>query len=312
MRRKVGTVMRISTFWFCMKQGLVNICRNIWFSLASTAIISACIFLFCVFFSVITNIEYMVRTAETTMGITVFFDENLAEDEIKNIGAKIESDKSGMIKEIKFVSAEEAWDSFKTEYFGEDEALSEGFADDNPLAGSASYEIYLKDIDMQDDMVAWLGTVQGIRKINYSSDTASGLSSFNKMLGLLSAVIIAILLAVAIFLISNTITTAAAFRREENRIMRLIGATNFMIRAPFVVQGVMIGLVGALIPLAITYFLYRQAVVYMMERFDILSNLIEFIPIQTIFPSMVAVAMALGVGIGFVGSFFTIRRHLKV
>ena len=85
--------------------------------------------------------------------------------------------------------------------------------------------IYLKDIDMQDDMVAWLGTVQGIRKINYSSDTASGLSSFNKMLGLLSAVIIAILLAVAIFLISNTITTAAAFRREENRIMRLIGAT---------------------------------------------------------------------------------------
>ena len=79
----MGTVMRISTFWFCMKQGLVNICRNIWFSLASTAIISACIFLFCVFFSVITNIEYMVRTAETTMGITVFFDENLTEDEIK-------------------------------------------------------------------------------------------------------------------------------------------------------------------------------------------------------------------------------------
>ena len=84
----MGTVMRISTFWFCMKQGLVNICRNIWFSLASTAIISACIFLFCVFFSVITNIEYMVRTAETTMGITVFFDENLTEDEIKDIGAK--------------------------------------------------------------------------------------------------------------------------------------------------------------------------------------------------------------------------------
>ena len=130
MRRKVGTIMRISTFWFCMKQGLVNICRNIWFSLASTAIISACIFLFCVFFSVITNIEYMVRTAETTMGITVFFDENLTEDEIKDIGAKIESDKSGMIKEIKFVSAEEAWDGFKTEYIGEDEALADGFADE--------------------------------------------------------------------------------------------------------------------------------------------------------------------------------------
>jgi cell division transport system permease protein len=234
----------------------------------------------------------------------------MSEDDIQKIGDEIRS--RDEVKEVKYVSAEEAWENFKKEYFKGVEDLAEGFADDNPLAGSASYEIYLKDIDMQDDMVAWLGTVQGIRKINYSSDTASGLSSFNKMLGLLSGVIIAILLAVAIFLISNTITTAAAFRREENRIMRLIGATNFMIRAPFVVQGVMIGLVGALIPLAITYFLYRQAVVYMMERFDILSNLIEFIPIQTIFPSMVAVAMALGVGIGFVGSFFTIRRHLKV
>ena len=69
------------------------------------------------------------------MGITVFFDENLTEDEIRNIGAEIESEKSEMIKEIKFVSAEEAWDSFKTEYFGAEEALAEGFADDNPLSG---------------------------------------------------------------------------------------------------------------------------------------------------------------------------------
>ena len=212
MRRKVGTVMRISTFWFCMKQGLVNICRNIWFSLASTAIISACIFLFCVFFSVITNIEYMVRTAETTMGITVFFDENLAEDEIKNIGAKIESDKSGMIKEIKFVSAEEAWDGFKTEYFGEDEALAEGFADDNPLAGSSSYEIRLNNITDQDGMVAYLKSIDGVRKVNYSNSAATGLASFNKILGLLFGVLIAMLLAVAVFLISNTITMGITVR----------------------------------------------------------------------------------------------------
>ena len=308
--KKAVSGMKISTLIYCTKEGMRNIIRNIWFSLASVAIISACIFLFCMFFGLIANVQYMVRNAESTVGITVFFNEDMSEDDIQKIGDEIRS--RDEVKEVKYVSAEEAWENFKKEYFKGVEDLAEGFADDNPLAGSASYEIYLKDIDMQDDMVAWLGTVQGIRKINYSSDTASGLSSFNKMLGLLSAVIIAILLAVAIFLISNTITTAAAFRREENRIMRLIGATNFMIRAPFVVQGVMIGLVGALIPLAITYFLYRQAVVYMMERFDILSNLIEFIPIQTIFPSMVAVAMALGVGIGFVGSFFTIRRHLKV
>ena len=312
MRRKVGTVMRISTFWFCMKQGLVNICRNIWFSLASTAFISACIFLFCVFFSVITNIEYMVRTAETTMGITVFFDENLTEDEIKDIGAKIESDKSGIIKEIKFVSAEEAWDSFKSEYFGDEEALAEGFADDNPLAGSSSYEIRLNNITDQDGMVAYLEGLSGVRKVNYSNSAATGLASFNKILGLLFGVLIAMLLAVAVFLISNTISVAAEFRKNENRIMRLIGATNFMIRAPFVVEGTILGLIGAAIPLGVMLFVYRQTVEYVMNRFELLSGIIQFLPIGTFYPTMAAIALALGGGLGFFVSFFTIRRELRV
>lgn len=302
--------MRLSTFTYCLKEGMKNIGRNIWFSLASTAIISACIFLFCMFFALVANVQYMVKNAETTVGITVFFDENMAEADILAIGKEIAARKE--IKETKYISAEEAWETFQKEYFKDAEELAEGFADDNPLAGSASYEIYLKDIADQDVIVSYLNTIAGIRKINYSNDTASGLSTFNKMLGLISAVIIAILLAVAVFLISNTISMAAAFRKDENKIMRLIGATNFMIRAPFVVEGIIIGFAGAAIPLVSVYFLYRSAVEYMIEKFHIISNIIEFIPIDTIFPYMIAVAVALGVGIGFVGSFFTIRKHLKV
>lgn len=94
--------------------------------------------------------------------------------------------------------------------------------------------------------------------------------------------------------------------------MRLIGATNFMIRAPFIVEGVLIGLIGAVIPLAGMYVLYTRTVVYLMERFHILSNMLYFIPIGEIYPLMVLVALVLGVGIGFFGSFFTIRRYLKV
>ena len=111
--------MRISTFWYCFKQGIINICRNIWFSLASTAIISACIFLFCVFFSVITNVQHMVVTAESTMGITVFFEESLSAAEIQEIGAKIQQEKRSAIKDMKFISAEAAWEEFQAEYFGE-------------------------------------------------------------------------------------------------------------------------------------------------------------------------------------------------
>ena len=302
--------MRVSTFWYCLKQGLKNICRNIWFSLASVATISACIFLFCLFFSIIGNIHSMVEHVESSMGITVLFDESLSEDEIlargKLIGGRPE------IRKMEYVSAEEAWESFKQEYFAGHEALAEGFADDNPLAGSASFVLYLKDIEQQDELVAYLESLDGVRQVNYSHTTAAGFSSFNRMLGLLSLVIIGVLLAVAVFLINNTISVAAAFRKQESQIMRLIGATNFMIRAPFIVEGVLIGLIGAVIPLAGMYVLYTRTVVYLMERFHILSNMLYFIPIGEIYPLMVLVALVLGVGIGFFGSFFTIRRYLKV
>lgn len=302
--------MRISTFWFCLKQGIVNICRNIWFSLASTAIVSACIFLFCVFFSIITNIHYMVTTAESTMGITVFFDETLSESEILSIGAEI--GKRSEIKDMKFISAEEAWEKFKLEYFGDNAALAEGFADDNPLTGSASYEIFLKDIGDQSSVVAYLEGLSGVRKVNYSNSAAAGLSSFNKILAMLFGVIIIMLLAVAVFLISNTISVAAEFRKNENKIMRLIGATNFMIRAPFVVEGSLIGLFGAMIPLAAMFFLYRQTVEYVVVKFQLLSGIIQFLPIGEIYPTMLGISLALGGGLGFIVSFFTIRKHLRV
>lgn len=303
--------MRISTFWFCFKQGIVNICRNIWFSLASTAIVSACIFLLCVFFSIIANIQFMVQSAETNMGITVFFNETMTEDEILAVGEEI-AGLGDVIKEMRYISAEEAWESFKTDYFGEDSELAEGFADDNPLAGSASYEIFLNNISDQSSVVSYLESLDGVRKVNYSNTAAEGLLGFNRMLAMLFGVIILLLLAVAVFLISNTISVAAAFRKNENKIMRLIGATNFMIRAPFIVEGLVIGLLGAAIPLAAMYFLYRQTVAYVMEQFRILSGIIRFLPLETIFPTMAGVSLALGAGIGFLASFFTIRKHLRV
>lgn len=302
--------MRISTFFYCLKQGFKNICRNIWFSLASIATISACIFLFCLFFSIIANVRHMVKNMESTVGVTVLFDESLSEPEILALGDQIAG--RDEIKEMRYVSAKEAWDSFKQEYFAGHEELAEGFAEDNPLAGSATYEIYLKDISDQEELVAYLERLEGVRQVNYSNTAAAGFESFNKVIGLLSLVIIGVLLAVSVFLINNTISVAAAFRRQESQIMRLIGATNFMIRAPFIVEGVMIGLIGAGIPLAAMYFLYAESVQYIMERFRILSDVFSFLAIGEIYPVMILVALALGVGIGFFGSFFTIRKYLKV
>lgn len=252
----------------------------------------------------------MVKNVEESVGITVLFDEDLSEDQIQEIGVTI----SGLaeVREMEYTSAEEAWEGFKKEYFVGHEELAEGFADDNPLSGSASYEIYLKDISSQPQVVAFLEGLDGVRRVNYSDSVMAGFSSFNKMIGLLSLVIIGVLLAVSVFLINNTISVAAAFRKQESQIMRLIGATNFMIRAPFIVEGVVIGMTGAVIPLAGMYILYTRSIEYLMERFGILSSSFEFMSIGEIYPEMILVGLVLGVGIGFFGSFFTIRKYLKV
>ena len=137
----------------------------------------------------------------------------------------------------------------------------------------------MKDISKQNEFVLYLQNLDGIRRVNYSNSAAAGLSSFNTMVGILSVVIIGVLLAVSVFLISNTINVAAAFRKSENEIMRYIGATNYMIRAPFVVEGMVIGLLGAIIPLSFMSYIYQQCIGFVAEKFQILSGIIQFQPL---------------------------------
>lgn len=300
----------ISSFGYSLKQGLKNIGRNMLFSLASIATIAACIFLFCLFYAIVGNVRHSAEMAETTVGITVFFDEGLDESSILAIGDQIQAREE--VERVTYTSAQEAWETFKTKYFEDMEELAAGFADDNPLADSASYEIFLKDISLQEEFVAYLTSIDGVRKVNYSNSAVAALENINKIIGLLSAAIIGVLLAVAVFLISNTISVAAAFRKQENQIMKLIGATNWMIRAPFLVEGVIIGLIGSILPLAGIYVLYQKSVMYIDANYRIMTGIFQPMPIADLFPSMVGVALTLGVGIGFFASFFTIRKHLKV
>lgn len=300
----------ISSFGYSLKQGLKSIGRNMLFSLASIATIAACIFLFCLFYAIVGNVRHSAEMAETTVGITVFFDEGLDESSILAIGDQIQAREE--VERVTYTSAQEAWETFKTKYFEDMEELAAGFADDNPLADSASYEIFLKDISLQEEFVAYLTSIDGVRKVNYSNSAVAALENINKIIGLLSAAIIGVLLAVAVFLISNTISVAAAFRKQENQIMKLIGATNWMIRAPFLVEGVIIGLIGSVLPLAGIYVLYQKAVTYIDANYRIMTGIFQPMPIADLFPSMVGVALTLGVGIGFFASFFTIRKHLKV
>lgn len=300
--------MRISTFFYLLRQGLKNIKRNKMFSLASVATMAACIFLFGCFFSVVMNLRHVVHRAEEGVAVTVFFDEGISEARISQIGKMIsERDE---VTNLKYVSAEEAWESYKKEYFGEDNQLAEGFKDDNPLADSDHYEVYFEDVSQQDGLVKFLQGVENVRKVNYSSTVANTLSDVNILLGYISVAVIVILLAVAIFLISNTVTIGISVRREEISIMKLIGATDYFVRSPFIFEGVIIGIVGSSLPLFAVYYLYQSVVSFVLNKFQILS--LDFIPVSNIFSYLVPISLIIGLGVGLVGSISTIRKHLKV
>lgn len=301
--------MKLSSFGYSVKQGMKNICRNKMFSIASIATMSACIFLFGLFFAIVNNFQTMVKEAEEGVAVSVFFEEGISQDKIDAIGEQIH--KRPEVSRYDFISAEEAWERCKESYFEGSEEAAAGFVD-NPLINSASYEIYMKDISMQDELVVYLESLDGVRDVRHSEVAANTLSDFNSLIGYISVGIILILLAVAIFLINNTVTVGISVRREEIGIMKLIGATDSFVRAPFIVEGVLIGLLGSAIPLALLYLLYDRVIVYVSDKFSFLSNMIHFIPAGELFRVLVPVSLLLGVGIGFVGSRFTIRKHLKV
>lgn len=303
--------MRISTVGYSMKQGVKNISRNKLFSLASVATMSACIFVFGLFFAIVLNFHNIVMTAEQGVAITVFFEDGVEQSQIDNIGRQLESHKG--VAEVKFVSADEAWDSFKTDYFGDDSAnLAEGFKNDNPLAGADNYEVYMQNVEDQSELVSFAESLDGVRKVNKSDAVAKTLEKANKLIIYVSAAIILILLAVSIFLISNTVTMGITVRREEIAIMKYIGAKDFFVRAPFVIEGMIIGLIGAVIPLVLLYFMYNKAITYILAKFSILNHILDFLPVNQVYTYLLPIGLALGVGIGLLGSAFTIRKHLKV
>lgn len=302
--------VRINTLFYSFKQGIKNIWRNKMFSLASIATMAACIFMFGLFYIIVSNFTSMVKDAEEGVAVTVFFDEGISDEQIQQIGDQIRS--RAEVAKCDYLSADEAWENFKKVYFEGHEDLAEGFAQDNPLANSASYQIYLNDVSMQESLVTYLQSLDGVREVNQSEAVANTLTDFNKLIGYVSAGIILILLGVAVFLISNTVTVGISVRREEIAIMKLIGATDFLVRAPFIVEGIVIGLVGAAIPLVLLYFMYDRIIIYISQKFSFIGSMMSFISTRTVFHTLIPVALLLGVGIGFFGSMITIRKHLKV
>ena len=302
--------MKISTFGYTIKQGIKNIWTNKMFSIASIATMAACIFMFGMFYSIVINFQHVVKDVESGVAITVFFDDGTTQDQIDAIGQEIAMRPE--VSSFNYVSAEKAWEEYKLEYFDGDEAAAASFGTDNPLAGESNYEIYMEDISQQSSLVSYLEGLDHVSRVRQSEMVANTLTDFNRLVSIVSAVIILILICVAVFLISNTVRTGIAVRKEEIGIMKVIGATDYFVRAPFIVEGILIGLIGAAIPLIILHAMYGRIIEYVENRFGFLNNLLTFLPVDTVFQILLPVGLILGVGIGYIGSRVTVRKHINV
>ena len=279
------------------------------FSLASILTMAACIFLVGVFYSMVTNVNNIAHKVEQEVPVTVFFDEGTTEEQMQEVGNLIQARPE--VERIEFESADEAWQKFKDQYFQGSDAAN-GFKDDNPLVNSSNYQVYLNQIEKQTELVAYIQGLDHVRDVEQSEKAANTRGNFNKLVSYASMIIIAILLVISIFLISNTVSVGIAVRKEEIGIMKYIGATDGFVRAPFLLEGMVLGVIGAAIPLTALYFIYNTTVEYILTRFNVLTGVVDFIPVWKIYQTLLPMGLALGIGIGLIGSFLTSRKHLRV
>ena len=298
--------MKISTLMYTIKQGIINIFRNKWFSLASIATISACLFLFGIFYAIVANFQNMVKTAEEDICLSVYFIEGSTLEQMKAVQGQI--NERDEVLRSEYVSADAAWEEFKKDYL---RGYDDGFTE-NPMEGMDHVNVYMKDVSQQENLAVYIESMPQVDHVNRSCVVADTLTGVNKLIGYVSAGIIVILLVVSIFLISNTVAMGISVRQAEIRIMKYIGATDFFVRSPFVLEGMLIGLAGAAIPLVLIHGIYDRVLEYMSTRFAMLSSLLSFLTVEQIFQFLTPVSLMVGVGIGFLGSIVTVRKHLHV
>lgn len=305
--KKVDTAMKIRTVKYFAGQGLRGIWRNKLMSLASVGTIASCLMIVGIFYCIAVNVDYILETLEETAGITVFYTkENRSEEEIQTIKDHI--NRIEHISDITYVSPEDALNKEKEEW-GEYASLLEGLEEDNPLP--PSFELTLDDLRYQKDVVSELNKIRGI-EIRYLEEETKILISFNNMIRIISVVLILILALIGVMLMDNTIRLTVYIRKNEINIMKYIGATDWFIRWPFLIEGIIIGIIGSILPLGIIWFSYNFITKLIYEKNTFLQNILTFRTTDEIFHILTPVSLIIGIGIGIIGSSISIRRYLKV
>lgn len=299
--------MRFRIFKNILKQGFQGMWRNRSMGIASVSSISAVLVILGLVLILILSINNVVIEVKTKFDkIQVFLEDELEEDDLNLIESKIGSEE-GVLSVI-FHSRERGLELMKEEW-GKDANLLEGLEDDNPLQDS--YIIQLKDIKYADGVVAKIWNMDGVEDVNYYKDVIDKLMVFANYIRFGGVFVVGALVLVSIFIIANTIKITVASRKREINIMKYVGATNGYIRGPFIIEGILFGIMGAAISILIINYGYDYFFKSVNEKFFVLFT-VYLVPPSSLFRDISIIFISIGVGIGALGSIVSLKRFLNV
>ncbi|MCI8342067.1 MAG: ABC transporter permease [Firmicutes bacterium] len=299
--------MRPSSIRYYFKEGFTGLLKNRLMTMASIATVAACILIVSISVCLITNLTSILNQLEDTIGIAVFLDDELTSSDINRISTDLNNIEH--VTNVTYISPDEALGELIDDWGAE--GILDGFeGENNPL--SHSFEISVDSIENQAQVLSDINNVNGIRKVRHAQTETQMLLDLNKVLGIVGIVIISILAVVSVVIIMNTIKISVYTRRTEISIMKFVGATDWFIRWPFIIEGILIGLIGAAIPMLITWPLYGKVAVVLMDYFPIIQNVVTFVDANVIFSKLIPVSLVGGCVLGVFGSVSSIRKYLMV
>ena len=290
-------------FRYYLKEGISNFFSHRFMTVAAITVITACLLITSGFSMLAYNLDIQVAELETQSEIMVWVDETYTPEQSEALGSSIRA--LSNVQSAEYIPKDVGLEQYKEE-LGEDGYLLEGLEEDNPLRDG--YRVTMRDISKHTETVEQLQQITGVADTDSQKEFSDKLIQIRRVVNIICYTLIAMLGAVSIFIISNTVKLAMFARREEIAIMRMVGATNHFIRMPFIVEGLVLGEIVALLAFGLDFVVYN----YLAEGFINATGLVELVSFSTFAVPLLLIVLAAGLVVGVGGSVLTIRKFLKV
>jgi len=300
--------MKFRSMKYYLREAFVSVARNRLMSLSSIVTVAACIFILIFSICIAVNLDYMLEKLEQAGGIMVTIDDAVAQEDVLKLFESVEALEH--VSSAEYISADAALADFAASLdTAEGSRMLEKLSEDNPMGRYIS--VKMDSARNAASVIEQIEAMKGVVRVRHAQDFTAMLISINNIVRIISVVVILILSLLSIIIIMNTIKLTVNSRKTEITIMKYVGATEWFIKWPFVIEGIIIGVSGALIPIVISWFLYDGAVEAIQKNIALLSNIITFKAGIELFPLLIPVALLLGALIGTLGSMTSMRRYLS-